>query len=165
MTDEVLFDSPGQDKKFYLPRYRVAERNQQVQISLAATPQGWGLTIHLEKYPAAVIQEAARSAEEIAHSITVILQHRLVAGVASGGQKELIFQEVTAQPEGIRAVLQVPTIAERDLLYQVLTNPDYAAILTIRRSLKVGIPLVRNCDPIGRDRLVGNGYNSRHLDI
>ncbi len=141
VTDEVLFEAPATATKFYLPRYRVAERNQQVQISLAPSPQGWGLTIHLEKYPAAAIQEQARTAQEIDHSISVILQHRLAPGAESGGQKELIFQEVTTEPEGVRSVLQVPTMSERDLLYQVLTNPDYAAVLTIRRSAKVAIPL------------------------
>jgi hypothetical protein len=139
VTDEVLFEAAG--ATFYLPRYRVAERNQQVQMSLGASPQGWSLTIHLEKYPAAAIQEPARTAQELSHSVSVILQHRLMPGVDNGGQKELIFQEITTESGGIQAVLQVPSIAERDLLYQVLTNPDYAAILTIRRSARVGVPL------------------------
>ncbi|KAM3093739.1 hypothetical protein ACKFKG_18485 [Phormidesmis sp. 146-35] len=139
VTDEGLFEANG--ATFYLPRYRVAERNQQVQISLGASPQGWSLTIHLEKYPAAAIQESARTAQELSHAVSVILQHRLVPGVANGGQKELIFQEITTESGGIQAVLQVPSIAERDLLYQVLTNSDYAAVLTIRRSARVGIPL------------------------
>ena len=140
VTDEGLFEAAN-GAKFYLPRYRVAERNQQVQISLGASPQGWSLTIHLEKYPAAAIQEAARTAQELSHAVSVILQHRLMPGVANGGQKELIFQEITTESGGIQAVLQVPSIAERDLLYQVLTNADYAAVLTIRRSARVGIPL------------------------
>ncbi|MGV0025916.1 hypothetical protein [Phormidesmis priestleyi] len=140
VTDEVLFEAAN-GAKFYLPRYRVAERNQQVQMSLAGSPQGWSLTIHLEKYPAAAIQEPARTAQELSHAVSVILQHRLMPGVDNGGQKELIFQEITTESGGIQAVLQVPSIAERDLLYQVLTNPDYAAILTIRRSARVGIPL------------------------
>jgi len=141
VTDEMLFEAATTATKFYLPRYRVAERNRQVQISLAPSPQGWGLTIHLEKYPAEAIQEQVRSAQEMDHSISVMLQHRLAPGVENGGQKELIFQEVTAEPEGVRSVLQVSTMSERDLLYQVLTNPDYAAVLTIRRSAKVAIPL------------------------
>ncbi|MCY7279034.1 MAG: hypothetical protein LH702_36185 [Phormidesmis sp. CAN_BIN44] len=159
VTDEVLFEAATTATKFYLPRYRVAERNQQVQISLAPSPQGWGLTIHLEKYPAAAIQEQVRTAQEIDldHSISVILQHRLTPGVENGGQKELIFQEVTAEPGGVRSVLQVPTMSERDLLYQVLTNPEYAAVLTIRRSAKVAIPLSESAATSGAIVSSGTG--------
>lgn len=141
VSDEVLFEAPTDGTKYYLPRYRVSERNQQVQIVMAESPQGWSLTIHLEKYPAPVLQDLARSAQEMEHSVSVILQHRLDPNDANAGQKELIFQEVTPEPEGIRAVLQLASIAERNLVYQALTNVAYAAVLTVRRSTKVGLPL------------------------
>ncbi|MER3435379.1 MAG: hypothetical protein C4288_18730 [Leptolyngbya sp. ERB_1_1] len=141
VNDEVLFEAPTDGTKYYLPRYRVAERNQQVHIMLGQSPQGWSLSIELEKYPAPAIQDLARSAKEMNHSVSVILQHRLDPNDANAGQKELIFQEVTPQPEGIRAVLQLSSIPERDLVYQALTNLAYASVLTIRRSTRVGLPL------------------------
>lgn len=141
VTDDVLFeDSVDSTKKFYLPRYRVAERNQQVQVSLTPSTQGWSLTIHLEKYPSPSLQEQARNAQEIDHTVSVILQHRLVSGNANGGQKELVFEQPAIEAGGIRAVLQVTTLNERDLLYQVLTSADYGAVLTIRRTVKVAVP-------------------------
>jgi hypothetical protein len=143
VTDEMLFEATT-GATFYLPRYRVAERNQQVQVSFASSAQGWALTLDLEKYPAPVLQETARTAQELAHSISVILQHRLTPEEAAVGQKEWMFQEITAEGAGMRAVLQVPSIAERDLLYQVLTNPAYAAVLIVRRTAQVGIPLSEN---------------------
>ncbi|KAM3090453.1 hypothetical protein ACKFKF_34795 [Phormidesmis sp. 146-12] len=147
VTDEVLFESPADaTKKFYLPRYRIAERNQQVQMSLASSPQGasgqgWSLTIHLEKYPAASVREQARGAREIDHSVSVILQHRLILGNANGGHRELVFEQLTLEAEGVRAILQVSSLSERDLLYQVLTYPDYGGVLIIRRTVNVAVPL------------------------
>lgn len=148
VSDEALFEAPIDRSKYYLPRYRVSERNQQIQMLMAESPQGWSLTIHLEKYPAPVIQEQARSAQELNHSISVILQHRLDPNDPNAGQKELIFQEITPEPEGIKAVLQLSTLAERGLVYQALTNTAYASVLIVRRSTKIGLPLSQTATSI-----------------
>ncbi|MGG6264661.1 hypothetical protein ACQ4M3_15045 [Leptolyngbya sp. AN03gr2] len=148
VSDEVLFEAPTGGTKYYLPRYRVSERNQQIQMLMAESPQGWSLTIHLEKYPAPVIQEQARSAQELNHSTSVILQHRLDPNDPNAGQKELIFQEITPEPEGIKAVLQLSSLAERGLVYQALTNTAYAAMLTVRRSTKIALPLSQTATSI-----------------
>ncbi|MBE9009634.1 hypothetical protein IQ250_05385, partial [Pseudanabaenaceae cyanobacterium LEGE 13415] len=146
VSDEVLFEAPTDSTKYYLPRYRVSERNQQIQMLMAESPQGWSLTIHLEKFPAPSIE--ARSAQELNHSVSVILQHRLDPNDANAGQKELIFQEVTPEPEGIKAVLQLSSLAERGLVYQALTNTAYASVLIVRRSTKIGLPLSQTATSI-----------------
>ncbi|WP_058997250.1 hypothetical protein [Leptolyngbya sp. NIES-2104] len=148
VSDEILYEAPTDETKYYLPRYRVSERNQQIQILMAESPQGWSLTIHLEKYPAPVLQNKARSAQELTHSISVILQHRLDPNDPNAGQKELIFQEITPEPEGIKAVLQLASLPERDLVYQALTNTAYASVLIVRRSTKIGLPLSQTATSI-----------------
>ena len=162
VSDEQLFEDPSNaNQKFYLPRYRIVERNRQVQMSLAANAQGWALTIYLEKYPAPALDTSARDAQEIQHEVSVLLQHRLSVGDANGGQKEWIFAPPVLDTGNLRAVLQVTTQAELSLLYQVLTTPGYGAELTVRRTLKVGIPVdvpTLNGVPFGSDamrRVVG----------
>jgi hypothetical protein len=122
VIDTVLFeDAANPTKKFYLPRYRIAEQNvsgqQQYQISLETSGQSWHLTLHLEKSPAPEIREAAREAEEINHEVTVILHHRFMIGNSREGQKELGFQEVTTTGGRLRATLRVDSLSERDQLY------------------------------------------------
>jgi hypothetical protein len=146
VTDRVLCEEasdPG--KKLYLARYRIAEQivsgQPQYQMSLGRSGQGWNLAIHLERYPPPEMMEAAREAMEINHTVTVILKHHVTIGNPGDGQKELVFQDVTAADMGLRAVLHVDSLSERDRLYQVITNPDYGAVLVVRRTVKVAIPV------------------------
>lgn len=141
LTDETLFEDPADPaKKYYLPRYRLADDNNQFQVSMAADGAGCILTIHLEKYPAPSVRESARGAVELVHSVAVILKHRLRADDAAAGHKELAFQ-VAPEPAGCVAVLRVETKDQRDLLYQAITNPAYGTSLIVRRLFRVAIPL------------------------
>jgi hypothetical protein len=151
MTDELLLESPTDpNQKYYLPRYRIAERNRKIQIELNATGSSWSLTIHLEKYPAPALGLTFRDAEEIPHTVSLILQHRLEPRNASGGQKQLIFEPPIEEVGGLRAVLKVANRNEMDLLYQVLTMPDYGAVLTIQRAIQVALPVpIVNADDGG----------------
>ena len=147
VTDELLFEAPtNANQKYYLPRYRIAERNRQIQIAFAPSDSGWSLTIHLEKYPAPALSLASRDAQEIPHTVSLILQHRLVPSNDSSGQKQLVFESPIAEAGGLRAVLQVASLNERDLLYQVLTMPEYGAMLTIQRAVQVAllVPVASN---------------------
>ncbi len=141
VTDQVLFeDGTDATKKFFLPRYRLVVHNQQFQLSLAADGDQWALTAHFEKVPAPEIEQASRGAQEIDHSISVILTHQLTVGGSNVGQKEMVFQEVTAEGHGVKAVLRLATLPERDRLYQALTDPALGARLVVRRAVQVGVP-------------------------
>lgn len=146
VTDQILCEEasdPG--KKLYLARYRIAEQivsgQPQYQMSLGRSGQGWSLTIQLERYPAPEVMEAAREAMELNHTVAVILKHRVTIGHPGDGQKELVFQEVVDTDTGLRAVLHVGSLSERDRLHQVITNPDYGAVLIVRRAVKVAVPV------------------------
>ncbi|MBD1869482.1 hypothetical protein H6F95_19705 [Cyanobacteria bacterium FACHB-471] len=145
VSDETVFESPTNSaQKYYLPRYRIAERNRQVQMVLTQTQTGWNLAVYLEKFPAPSLQIAARDYQELAHELSVVLQHRLTPGDANGGQKELAFSAPVLDSGMVRVDLQITTSTELGLLFQVLTLPEYGAVLTVRRAVKVGIPVYVN---------------------
>jgi hypothetical protein len=143
ISDERLFeDSANLNQKFCLPRYRIVERDRQMQISFATRdPQGWALTIELEKYPAPDLEIQARDAQELPHQVSLLLRHPLDPANRNGDQKEWLFQPPTSFDRGIRAVLWVETQSDLNLLFQVLTNPGYAAALIVRRTLQIGLPI------------------------
>jgi hypothetical protein len=148
VSDQILYEDPADaSKKFYLARYRLVVQNQQYQISMKQSGQEWTLTLHLERYPAPEIEAAARGAEEIDHAISVILTHNLMVGGSSAGEKELVFQEVVAEGSGVKAVLHVGTLPERDRLYQAMTDPAYGARLVVRRAVRVAIPVTASLPP------------------
>jgi hypothetical protein len=138
-TDDVLYEGAiDTSQKFYLPRYRILELNRQVKVDFKPNGSAWSLTIDLEAYPNPAIEELARNAQVINHSVTVILRHLLMLGNANGGQKELVFETAALETQGqMRVVLMIATLNQRDLLYQVLTNADYGAVLVVRRSISV----------------------------
>lgn len=148
VSDETVFeDATDARKKNYLPRYRLVEQNQQVQMSLAAVEQGWTLSIELEKFPASALETVARNATELQHEVSICLQHRLMAGDNSGGQKEWIFEPPVVSGSGIRAALNITQALELSLLFQVLTQANYDATLMVQRTIKVGIPALTNASP------------------
>ena len=139
LSDRVLYEDPkNPNQKLYLPRYRVEEANGQPQISLRPIVSGGRLTIRLQRYPNAQLQ--IQNVSELGHSVTVILRHTLKLGSTETGYKDWEFQEISIYDGGIQAVLQVNSLLERDLLYQVLSNPIYGASLIVRRAINVAIP-------------------------
>ncbi len=144
-TDQLLYEEAADAaKKLYIPRYRLAVTrdiagNEQYAASVQQTAEGWSLRLRLEKYPAAQLQEAARAAGEFPHQVAVILKYQLAG--ASGIQKELIFQEVTAIEDGIEVVLRVANLAERDELVRAISTPEHKAALIVRRAISVAVPV------------------------
>lgn len=173
VTDATLFEDPKDaSQQFYLPRYRLVERNQQVQMFLIANGQQWQLVIHLEQYPAASLSTAVRDAKVIDHTVSLILEHRLIAGDVNGGQREWVFPEMTAEAGELLAVLPIATRDERDLLYQALTEAAYGANLIIRRSINVAIPSTsaQNVSPAfsysdANEAAIQPGQNFKQLTI
>lgn len=141
-SDEQLFEGAADPtQRFYLPRYRIAEIGGLAQARLAADGAGgWAFSLTLSSYPAPALGETWRAAAELAHGLAVVLQHSLTPNSPGAALKELAFDEVTAIEGGVVATLRLPTLTERDLLYGVLTNPNYGAALVVRRIINVGIP-------------------------
>ncbi|MEN8443556.1 MAG: hypothetical protein ABG776_00930, partial [Cyanobacteria bacterium J06555_13] len=156
VSDETVFENAADaGKKSYLPRYRLIERNQQVQMSLAVVEQGWALSIELEKFPAPALETIARNAKGLQHEVSIRLQHRLIAGDTSGGQKEWMFEPPVVSGNSIRAVLNITQALELSLLFQVLTSADYSAVLIVQRTVKVAIPALKNGGAIQKAKLLG----------
>lgn len=141
--DTVLFEQPADAaRKVYLPRYKVAtERTtggqEQYRITVEERAPGWALRVHLLPYPAQEIELAARDASVLPHQVTVILRYMLIG--SGGVHKELTFGDVTAEPDGLQAALQLNSLAERDELYAALTEPQANAALIVRRAVQAAI--------------------------
>jgi hypothetical protein len=145
VTDEVLFENAADaTTKFYLPRYRLAVQRvngqQQFRVSLEQSEQGGSLTVSLEKYPAPQIDLESRTAKELPHAVTVLM-HCHVPGDAGRNLVEREFTEVQLVEEGLRVVLRVNSLAELTQLFAAMTDAAYGATLTVRRVVRVAIPV------------------------
>ncbi len=143
-TDTILYADPKDSAlTYYLPRYRIAQQvvsgRQQYRVALEAGEQGGRLVVHLEKYAAPEIKEAAATAQELLHEITVALRYQVQVGGTGSGEKQLLFQEVTAEEGGVLASLNLPTLDELTQVFQTMTQAHYDATLMIRRTFKVAV--------------------------
>jgi Tectonin domain len=141
VLDETLFEKANDStQKLYLPRYRIAEElvsgQPQYRISLSLLKERWHLTIHLESYPTAAIEQASHGAEILDHQVGVFLTYQW-----QGQQRELNFQEVTKEANGqtLKAALQLSSLEQRDQIYLSLTNAAYGASLLVQRQVRVAI--------------------------
>ena len=146
-SDAMIFqDAADPAKKYYLPRYRLAEESvsgkARYRMALETKGAGWCFTIVFEKFPAPELGPSARGAQELPHKPDFVLTHRMFLDGAPAGTKERLFQDVAAVEGGIRARLLLDSLDERDLLYRALTEPAYATNLIVRRSALVAIPLL-----------------------
>ncbi len=162
VTDDQLFEDPADTtKKLYLPRYRISEQNvsgsQQYRISLEQDGNAWSLIINLDKYPAPTIEADSHNASELAHQVAILLRYQIKG--SNGAQKELSFQEVTLEPSGLKSVLKLNSLAERDEIYRALTEDDYQSVLIVRRAIKVAIP-VRTTDANASAPIVSSGTHA-----
>ncbi|MEF3302052.1 hypothetical protein [Paenibacillus sp. GYB003] len=144
VSDAILLEQPADSaNKVYVPRYKLAtERTaggqEQYRVSVEERAPGWALRVHLLRFPAEEIEQAARDASAMPHRVTVILRYVLVG--SGGVHKELTFGDVLEQPDGIQAAVQLDSMAERDELYAALTEPQANAVLIVRRAVQVAVP-------------------------
>jgi hypothetical protein len=141
--DAVLYQSPDGSTTFYLPRYGLATRlvsgAQQYWASLTASDGRWAFSVRLTRTPDARLGGATRDAQRLPHEVNLLLQYTVPR--SGNMQKELIFDEVVEEQDLLHATLYVNTIAERDELFYVLTDPKTPALLIARRNFKIAIPV------------------------
>jgi hypothetical protein len=152
--DLTLFESPDGATRYVLPRYRIAtqqvadpatgQTRQQFRMALASDANGGSLALSLEKYPAPEIGAAAQTVQELPHQLAVRLRYQIPGG---GAQEELIAQERTAEPGGVRVVFRVDNAAKLAQMASAISEPAYAASLVVTRATTVAIPLAVVPDP------------------
>jgi hypothetical protein len=145
-NDAILFEDPADSsKKYYLPRYRLAEEKVSGQtryrMALEGKGTGWAFTVVFEKFPAPELGTSARNAQELAHEPEFILVHRLFLGDSPAGTKERVFQDVVRVEGGLQATLLLESLDERDQVYRALTEAMYATNLIVRRNVRVAVQL------------------------
>jgi hypothetical protein len=145
VTDAVLFeDLKNLATHYYLPRYRIATQtvsgDSQYRVRFYKQGEGTILEIYLEKYPAPELGDAARTARELPHQIKVSLRYALApsfANVQGATNKELAFQEFTAEKTGLKASLRLNTLREADELIEASKNASLNATLLVQRTYTV----------------------------
>lgn len=145
-SDTTLFEDPADPaKKYYLPRYRLAEEivSGQARYRIALERKGakWSFSIVFEKFPAPELGVSAREAKELSHKTQFVLVHRIFLEGSQSGLKERELSDVSPVEGGIRATLILETLEERDQLYRALTDAAYATNVIVRRSMHVALPL------------------------
>jgi hypothetical protein len=145
-TDEMIFqDAADPDKKYYLPRYRLAEESVSGQtryrMALESLGSHWYLTIVFEKFPAPELGSSARNAQELPHKPEIVLLHRVFQDGSPAMTKERPFTDLAPVDGGLRGRLMLESLEERDVLYRALTEPAYTTNVIVRRNAPLAVPV------------------------
>jgi hypothetical protein len=142
ITDTVLFgDIKDPNKRFYLPRYRVAVQtvsgDSQYRVRVYKQGAGAVMEIYLEKYAAPELGDAARTAQELPHQIKAMLRYTSdnAAAAQPSPFREFVFQETSVAGTGVKAVLRLENLQDRDSLLRALKDPKLSPVLLVARTL------------------------------
>jgi len=147
--DQLLDDPKDASIKWYIPKFRLASTGGRYVIELrprvidGGTTVGEGavLAFKLERFPAAAIAGAARTAKEVATSITVRIEHRVLVDGIPGPIIKLDAEQVIPTPEGAEVLVSVASLAARDQLYAALSDPKYATKIVVVRMVQIAVPI------------------------
>lgn len=151
VSDLLLFEAAANPaEKFYIPKYGLATQRisgqEQYQVKMAPSGDGWALTLRLNKSANPKLGVAARDAKELPHQVNLLLRYTVPNSASL--QKELLFTEVAEEGALLRGTLRVSSIAERDELFHVLTDRATPASLVARRTMEVAIPVTAPPAPV-----------------
>lgn len=142
-TDELLYtrvDDPS--KKMYVPRYvldvHTVSGQTRYRMKMFQQAERLMLEVNLVAVAPPALSESARDAEEYRHLLSIQLEF-FVSG-STGARKTLEFTDVTRNGAVVTARLTFATLAERDDVYRVLTDPARGARLVVRRFIDVSVP-------------------------
>ena len=137
--DGTLFEDPqGADRKFFLTHYAIAQTATGAAPGRWVTfaPQGAGflLTVHLiDTTAAAQSQGNGRLTPDTRYLISATVQGRIATWDLSAG--------AAGSDGSLTLTVTVPDFAGRDLLYAAMTDPAAGAVLILRRSLPLALPI------------------------
>ena len=137
-TDALVYEAPkDSSKRFFLPGYAIAAAPggvaQAKWVSFEPSGGGYLLTVHLaDATPAALSQGNARLDPPTRYLISASLQGRAAKWDLT----------TVPSPQGVALTLTliVGNFADRDSLYQAMTDPAAQAVLTIRRAVDIVAP-------------------------
>lgn len=147
LSDTVLYEAANDpSQKFYLARYKLAIEKvsgiDRLRVSMSQTAEGSTLTVFLDKFAAPELVDSLGGAQEfMPEQMAVFLRRKLLINNQAAGDKELLFDQIHAEPNGIRAVLIMETPSEANDIFLALTNTDFQASLTVRRVITAALPV------------------------
>lgn len=155
LTDTLLFEDPDTpSQKFYLPRYDLKEediasaggmvRRHVLKLTTPAGDQPGKLEVGLVPTAPPGIDVAETGAQPLEHKITVALEFSRPIGQSGKAPDKLEFTSYLDAAEGnFRVILELPRLADTDLVAMVLTTAEFEPRLVITRSLRLGVPLAK----------------------
>jgi hypothetical protein len=140
--------TPG--KRYYLPHYRVRVENvggqERYRIGIEKNGDNWMFVVDLESYPDAALGDEGRQAAPLfLNTYEFYLDFDVPVG-ASTVSRRLKFDQVEAQPWGVRLRLTRTSLPEKDELFSALTDAKYATHLEARLVTELGIPAQVNTE-------------------
>jgi len=137
-TDQMVYEAPkDSSKRFFLPHYAIAVAPGAVGrtkwVSFEPSQGGYLLTIHLaDVTPPALSQGNVRLDPPTRYLISASLQGRVA---------NWDLTTVTS-PQGVALTLtlNLTNFADRDSLYEAMTDPAAGAVLIVRRALDIVAP-------------------------
>lgn len=141
--DTHLFLDPADpERRFWLPRYRIAEERvsgqDRYRIAFAEEGDVWMLRLWLEAGPAPGMEGDAARFPMLEHELEVSLAYTLQGGGVS--RRMLAFQEVQRAEAGVEARLSFSGLPQRDEVFAALQDGARAPSLTVRRRIRVAVP-------------------------
>ena len=131
-VDTELFEDPAApERRFYLPRYRVARAEDRFRIVLLEVEGGWQLDIDLEKFLPPELEQTGREAAELPHTIDVVLRYSLPVASSKGSARIETAATLSETDDGlVRASF---TVAQPDELILALSDVDRLTSRVVRR--------------------------------
>jgi hypothetical protein len=131
-TIGTVFEGADQAARFSLVPYQLSRGPSDYDVFVGRAPggAGWALTVRLVE--GSVATPGARPA-------TANAMRGLLRFVTNGQVQEKSFDEASAEPGGLRLVMNLPTLEERDRVHAALTTSSAKPTLILRRVLDFGV--------------------------
>jgi len=155
ISDTQLFESPDGKKKYYLPRYKIAEEKvegrsgsqKKFKLSLEQKGNGGLLTLYLEKYAAPELKDKLRGVEELPHQLNTISINYIMTSITIDSKKSsnrlerILFNEITFPNNQVKAVLKINTLDKVHEIFNAMTQSESKAVLALNRLVSVAVPI------------------------
>ncbi|MFT3886761.1 MAG: hypothetical protein QM713_01165 [Arachnia sp.] len=143
LTDALVFEAPsGPSPRYYLPRYALGvvatDLGTQYQVSLTRQDPGARLAVVVRATMAPEVQFTAPDATPLPHDVVAVLGYELPGG--GGLKREWTLSDRRELTDGIELSVTLPTLGDRDEVYQALTTTSFSSSLIVRRTCTVAIP-------------------------
>ncbi len=162
--DFMLFDDPtNASVGYYVPEFRlktikVSGKDQYV-IVMDNNSGAYQLSIRLESWIPEALSTVTKTLQAIPMQLSLELSYRM--SLQSSAIKRVSLDIETIESGNLIGRFSTSTIAERDEIYTVLTDPEWGAALTISKTVELEVPQPTSSNTVN----VFNGILPIHTNL